>query len=52
MSQVYFDLKEKCDKLEARNTELEAENQALNSKVEDMAFEIVLLRDISGYDEG
>ena len=52
MSQAHFNLQQKCNQLEARNTELETENQALNSKGEDMAFEIVLLRDISGYDEG
>ena len=51
MAQKYFDLKRKCDELEARNTELEAENQALKEKVSDLAFEVVLLKEVCDYDE-
>jgi len=51
MSQVYFDLKERCDMLEGLNAELETENEALKDKVSDLGFEVTLLRDLCEYDE-
>ena len=51
MAQKQFDMHFKCSDLEARNAVLEAENQALKEKVSDLAFETMLLRDISGFDE-
>ena len=53
MSQTYFEMNmhTKCTKLEVRNAELEAENEALKAKVQDLGFEVVLLRDVCDYDE-
>ena len=51
MAQKQLDMHFKCSDLEVRNALLEAENQALKDKVSDLAFETMLLRDISGYDE-
>ena len=41
----------KCTEIESRNVELMSENEALKEKVSDLAFETMLLRDITGYDE-
>ena len=51
MSQAHYKLKTRCDELEARIVELEAENAALKEKVSDLAFEVVLLKEVCDYDE-
>ena len=51
MTQKAFDFHFKCSDLETRNAELEAENQALKEKVSDLAFEVVLLKDLCDYEE-
>ena len=51
MAQKHFDFHVKCSDLEARNAELEAENEALKDKVGDLAFEVTLLRELCDYDE-
>ena len=51
MAQPYFDLKRKCDELEGRTADLEAENQTLKEKVSDLAFEVMLLKEVCDYVE-
>ena len=51
MSQLQFKLQNKINELEARTAELETENKGLKEKINDMKFEMDLMKDISGYDE-
>ena len=51
MSQVHFNLQSRIFDLQARNTELEAEKDALKDKVSDLGFEVVLLKEVCDYDE-
>ena len=51
MSQKHFDLKYKCDMLEARNAELESDKDVLKIRAETLAFEVDLLKDLVGQDD-